>query len=77
MRDPIPDTNGAVPESLADAEELIELILINEKITQKDMAKETGFSLRKIKRLIAELKQKGRIVRVGNNRSGKWEVKEE
>ncbi|MCC8162521.1 MAG: hypothetical protein LIO86_04965 [Lachnospiraceae bacterium] len=38
--------------------------------------KETGVSLRTVKRMIAELKNTGRIERIGSNRSGKWAVKD-
>ena len=42
---------------------------------QKELQKELGNSLRTIKRMIAELQDKGYIVRRGNNRSGEWIVK--
>lgn len=68
------ETIGTISEVSADENRLLELIRINENITQKELANETGFSLRKIKRLIAELKKKDRLVRTGNNRSGKWVI---
>ncbi|MCC8162040.1 MAG: winged helix-turn-helix transcriptional regulator, partial [Lachnospiraceae bacterium] len=69
-------TNGTNPESATDTERLIVFIRANENITQKELAKETGFSLRTVKRMVAELKKTGRIERIGSNRSGKWEVKD-
>ena len=47
----------------------------NARVTQKELQKELGNSLRTIKRMIAELQDKGYIVRRGNNRSGEWIVK--
>lgn len=58
-----------------DEENLIAIIQENEKITQKQMSKKTGLSLRTIKRMTVELQKSGKILRVGNSRSGKWEVK--
>lgn len=46
-----------------------------ERVTQKELQKELGVSLRTVKRMIAELQDKGYIVRRGNNRSGEWIVK--
>jgi len=70
------ETTGIISELSKDEDRILELIRINENITQKELANETGFSLRKIKRLIAELKKKDRLVRTGNNRSGKWIITE-
>ena len=57
-------------------EKLIALIQENDKITQKQMSKKTGLSIRTIKRMTVELQKSGKILRVGNSRSGKWEVKD-
>ena len=46
-----------------------------ERVAQKELQKELGVSLRTVKRMIAELQEKGYIVRRGNNRSGEWIVK--
>lgn len=46
----------------------------NPKFTQTDLAKETGKSLRTIKREMALLKEKGYICRQNGRRNGKWEV---
>ena len=40
------------------------------------MSKKTGLSIRTIKRMTVELQKTGKILRVGNSRSGKWEVKD-
>ena len=42
--------------------------------TAKDMAEIMGVSQRQCERLLAKLKQEGRIRRVGANKSGRWEI---
>ena len=44
-------------------------------ITAREMSMYTGFSTRKISRIIRELRETGRIVRVGSPRKGYWEIK--
>ena len=56
-------------------ERVLTIMKQNARVTQKELQKELGNSLRTIKRMIAELQDKGYIVRRGNNRSGKWIVK--
>ena len=56
-------------------ERVLTIMKQNAKVTQKELQKELGVSLRTVKRMIAELQDKGYIVRRGNNRSGEWIVK--
>ena len=56
-------------------ERVLTIMKQNAKVTQKELQKELGVSLRTVKRMIAELQEKGYIVRRGNNRSGEWIVK--
>lgn len=56
-------------------ERVLTIMKQNARVTQKELQKELGNSLRTIKRMIAELQDKGYIVRRGNNRSGEWIVK--
>ena len=42
--------------------------------TAKDMAEIMGVSQRQCERLLAKLRQEGRIRRVGANKSGRWEI---
>ena len=56
-------------------ERVLTIMKQNARVTQKELQKELGNSLRTIKRMIAELQEKGYIVRRGNNRSGEWIVK--
>lgn len=66
--DTIPGTIGT------DAEKILSLMAQKPEITQKDLQSETGISLRTIKRIVADLQKEGKVVRIGNNRSGKWQV---
>lgn len=70
--DTISDTIGTID---ADAEKLLAAIRQNPDITQKELQQESGFSLRTVKRLMADMQNKGIIVRAGNNRTGQWLVK--
>ena len=61
-------------------ERVLTIMKQNARVTQKELQKELGVSLRTVKRMIAELQDKGYIViryivRRGKNRSGEWIVK--
>lgn len=49
-------------------------ILDNNSFSQKNLAAESGLSIRSISRALSELKQKGVIVRVGGKRYGHWKI---
>ena len=57
-------------------QKIIEMILVNPKVTQTIMAAELGVTSRAVKKSIKELSEKGILKRVGSARSGYWEVKE-
>lgn len=59
-----------------DADAILSIIRENPRIRQAEIADATGMSLSKVKRLIAELRDDGRISRDGNNRSGSWMVRD-
>lgn len=52
----------------------LELIRINNRITAKEIAESLSVSLRQGERIMAILKEKGLIKRVGSNKSGHWEI---
>ena len=52
----------------------LELIRINSRITAKEVAGALSVSLRQGERIMATLKEKGLIRRIGSNKSGHWEV---
>lgn len=57
-------------------QKIIEMILLNRKMTQTAMAEELGITSRAVKKSIKELNEKGILQRVGSARSGYWEVKD-
>ena len=55
---------------------VLELIRINNRSTAKEIAESLSVSLRQGERIMAALKEKGLIRRVGSNKSGHWELRE-
>ena len=53
---------------------IIQLILHNPNITTKEIAETLGISTRQCKRIIAKLKQSGKLLRKGSARTGYWEI---
>lgn len=53
---------------------VLELIRKNNRITVKEVAESLSVSIRQGERVMALLKKKGRIIRVGSNKSGHWEI---
>lgn len=51
---------------------VLELIRMNNRITAKEIAESLSISLRQSERIMATLKEKGLIKRVGSNKSGYW-----
>lgn len=61
---------------LSEEELLILDILKNKPLTTQSQLKEvTGIPLRTVKRMMSGLQKKGILVRVGSNRSGRWEIR--
>ena len=56
--------------------ELFNLLKKDPYITAREMSAYTGFSARKISRIMRELRETGRIVRVGSPRKGYWKIKD-
>lgn len=67
--DEIGDDNG-------DENKVLEVLRIEPAITAKKLSETINMSPRKISRIIKKLREKGRIVRVGSDRKGYWEIKE-
>ena len=50
-------------------------ILENEPdITAQKLSKKTGFSARKISRIIKKLRESDKIIRIGSDRKGYWKI---
>lgn len=67
--------NGIENGTQIDTEKLI-LDILKKKpdIIQKDLSEQTNISLRTIKRIIQQLKEKNKIERVGSDRKGYWKI---
>lgn len=65
---------GLTNEAVCNKERLLDLIGKNPTITMVQMADELKMSKRQIERLVAELKEQGKLARIGARRNGRWEV---
>ena len=59
-----------------DAEKVFKLLYQKRDITAKEIGTILGFSTRKISRIMKELKDKGKITRIGSNKTGYWKINE-
>ncbi|WP_418521885.1 winged helix-turn-helix transcriptional regulator [Holdemanella porci] len=55
---------------------MIQLIKMNPKITQIELANQLNLSRSTIKRMLNRLQQQEIVIRKGSNRNGYWTVKE-
>lgn len=55
---------------------ILYLIQEHPDITAKEMSKQTGFSTRKISRIIKKLREAEKITRIGSDRKGYWKISE-
>ena len=69
-----PKCQSGTLDYTADEMEIIKLISINPKITQKELAERLEKSERTIKRRTIDLQQKGVIQRLGGRRNGMWKI---
>ncbi len=65
---------GITNEMVRNKEHLLDLVRKNPTITMAQMADELKMSQRQVERWIADLKEQGKLVRVGARRNGRWEV---
>ena len=52
----------------------LKLLEENASVTAKQMAEQMDISTRKVSRIIKELKERGKIIRVGSDRKGYWKI---
>lgn len=57
-----------------DEKKVLEIIKETPSVTQPQIAAKTGFSTRKVNRLISALRAKEKIVRIGKTKGGHWEI---
>ena len=72
--------NGGINDGIKnEAENMRERLLLlvrkNPSMTVKQMASELGVSIRQAERIVSSLKQDKKLVRIGANRNGRWEVR--
>lgn len=66
------DNNG---DNNGDENAILDLLKKEPAFTAKELSEKTGFSARKISRLVKKLRETGKIVRIGSARKGRWQVK--
>lgn len=67
------ENNGVNGEN-NDENKVLDIIRQTPSITQPLIAAQTGFSTRKVNRLISSLRTKKKIVRIGKTKGGHWEI---
>ena len=71
------DINGDINGNIKGyTEKVFNLLCQKRDITSKEMGAVLGFSTRKISRIMKELKDKGKITRIGSNKTGHWKINE-
>ena len=65
------ENNG---ENNDDKKIILAAIRENAFVSQSRLAELTGFSLRKVNRIIAALRETGKIKRIGKTKGGHWEI---
>ena len=58
-------------------EKVLRLIMGNSAITTQEIAQTLGLNLKGIEKIIRSLKQQGRLRRIGPDKGGHWEVRDE
>ena len=61
-------------EMVASERIILQLLKENGSLTAKKLSEATGMSKRTIERIIQQLKEQRRIVRIGSARNGHWEI---
>lgn len=68
-------TDGGIDDGVEKStEKILNAMLVNPEITEKELAAETGLSVRTVARELKRLRDTGVIKRVGSDRSGYWEI---
>lgn len=65
--------NDVLDDVLED--QILKLLLENNKLNQKQLAQKTGRSIASVQRTMKKLSERGKIERIGGKRFGHWEVK--
>ena len=62
-------------EKAKSSEKIIKAIQKNPAVTIEELAKITRTTTRSVEKNLTKLKNEGRIIRIGADKGGKWEVK--
>ncbi len=63
-----------IGDNIGDEKQVLLLLEKEPNLTAKKMSEQTGFSTRKISRIIQGLRKTGQIIRVGSARKGYWKI---
>lgn len=75
LQEALIDLDGTLDGTLE--ERVIALLKSNSEITQNELARSINVSVRSIKRVMKELLDNGKIVRIGGKRYGYWHLEDE
>ncbi len=67
----IGDENG---DENGDEKQILLILREEPRITARRIGEKTGFSTRKVSRIIKKLRESGKIVRIGSDRKGYWKI---
>lgn len=74
---PIKNTvNIAIGDDRGDESRVLDAIRENPSVTAKQLHAQLGINERRISRIVQSLKLTGRVIRIGSDRKGYWEVQE-
>ena len=68
------DNGNEIGDDNSEMMKVLGLLEENDSITAKQMSEQMDISTRKVSRLIKELKERGKIIRVGSDRKGYWKI---
>ena len=68
------DNGNEIGDDNLEIMKALELLEENASVTAKQMAGQMNISTRKVSRIIKELKDRGKIIRVGSDRKGYWKI---
>ncbi len=71
---PYEKKNIANGDENGDENKILRLIKEHSDITAKEMSEQTGFSTRKVSRIIRKLREAKKITRIGSDRKGYWKI---
>ena len=71
----VPEPNQTVPVVLSKTEKAVyKLLKLQPNLTREELSMEISKTVKTVQRALDGLKEKGLIARVGNTRTGYWEI---